>query len=157
MWYSGLIRFHLAMLETPWDRAGWGRTYCHHPTGRRFAVFTDEIRLRFSLHVCGEVRKATPVCGGTALWASSWITTHVARLVLPFQAGRGTETYPRMQTKQSCICAFAGVVARCSVHVKIGRPSAACTHTKSHTSYSCCPHLTKIALNSSCRRQTWHV
>lgn len=67
------------------------------------------------------------------------------------------ETYPRMRTKQSCICAFAGVVARCSVHVKIGRPSAACTHTKSHTSYSCCPHLTKIALNSSCRRQTWHA
>lgn len=145
------------MLETPWDRAGWGRTYCHHRTGRRFAVFTDEIRLWFSLHVCGEVRKATPVCDGTALWASSWISAHVARLVLPFQAGCGTETYPRMQTKQSCICAFAGVVATCGVHVKIGRPSAACTHTKSHTSYSCCPHLTKIALNSSCRRQTWHV
>lgn len=102
-------------------------------SSRHVAVFTDEIRLRFSLHVCGKAGKATPASSVAARWARSWITSHVARLVSPFPAGRGAETEPGADDltwgsggtrRTGCLWALALVVRGC-VHVKVeGRREA---------------------------------
>lgn len=62
------------------------------------AVFGDEVRLPFSLftvyvYVCERARER-PAWSVTALWASSWITSHVAPLILCTQVRNGPEICP---------------------------------------------------------------
>lgn len=78
-----------------WAQVLWlaTRLLCQ-PSDYHLAVFSDEISLPFSVCVCWRARqKETPASSVTALWASSWIMSHVATLISCTQVRNGPEIW----------------------------------------------------------------